>query len=289
MSTAEPLDALIERIGTTEAIDGVAGPLSTAVSRVSRRGPLPSILSGTWLGHSLHPLLTDLPIGSWTSAFVLDVCGGRSSRRASQLLVGLGVVSAVPTAMTGLSDWADTTGSARRIGAVHAAINSAGLLCYGASWVLRKRGRHVAGVVAALVGATAATAAAHLGGHLVYRFGLGVDQNAFTTGPSQWEAAERKTSAGSTRAYLVAGGRGILASRHDRQWMGIDARCSHRGGPLQEGEVAHGCVTCPWHGSRFRLADGAVVDGPATAPQPRFDVREGNGTFEIRRAGAGTR
>jgi nitrite reductase/ring-hydroxylating ferredoxin subunit/uncharacterized membrane protein len=289
MSTAEPLDALIERIGSTAAIDGVAEPLSTAVSRVSQRGPLPSILSGTWLGHALHPLLTDLPIGSWTSAFALDLCGGRPSRRASQLLVGLGVLSAVPTAITGLADWSHTTGPARRIGAVHAAANSAGLVCYGASWLLRRRGRHVGGVVAALLGATAATAAAHLGGHLVYRFGLGVDQNAFTTGPSDWEAAERKTSARGTRAYLVAGASEVLASRHDRQWTGIDARCSHLGGPLQEGEVAHGCVTCPWHGSRFRLADGAVVDGPATAPQPRFDVRERNGTFEIRRTSAGER
>jgi nitrite reductase/ring-hydroxylating ferredoxin subunit/uncharacterized membrane protein len=289
MTTAEPLDAVIERIGSTKAIDGVAEPLSTAVSRVSQRGPLPSILSGTWLGHTLHPVLTDLPIGSWTSAFVLDLCGGRSSRRASQLLVGLGVACAVPTAMTGLADWADTTGRARRIGAVHAAVNSAGLAFYAASWLLRRRGRHGAGVLTALVGATAATAAAHLGGHLVYRLGLGVDQNAFTSGPTDWEKAERKTSAGSSRAYVVAGETEVLASRHDRHWTGIDARCSHRGGPLQDGPVAHGCVTCPWHGSRFRLADGGVVEGPATAPQPQFDVRERDGAFEIRRAGARAR
>ena len=147
----------------------------TAASRTKQ------LLSGAWLGHRLHPALTDLPIGFWTSAWVLDIidlAGGRRQRDAARTLVGWGVLSALPTAATGLSDLTDTEGTARRIGLVHAACNSTALVSYAASWLARRRGSHGRGVAWGMVGAAAATAGGWLGGHLVFARGTGVDHRA---------------------------------------------------------------------------------------------------------------
>lgn len=141
------------------------------------QGPVKRLLSGAWLGHALHPALTDLPIGFWTSAWVLDIidiAGGTRSRDASRLLVGLGVLSALPTAATGLSDLTDVHGATRRVGLVHAACNTAALASYVASWMARRRGEHGRGVAWGMAGATAATAGGWLGGHLVFARGTGV-------------------------------------------------------------------------------------------------------------------
>ena len=285
-TTMTTLDAVISRLEQNDALDGVAERVAAAVSGFTHRPGVASVLSGTFIGHPLHPILTDLPIGSWTSAFVLDLVGGRSARPAAQMLVGLGVVTALPTALTGLSDWADTVGETRRVGAFHALTNVVGLGCYTLSWRARRRGHHFRGVVLAMAGAAAATGAAALGGHLVYRTGTGVDVNAADTGPSDWtDAASASSLPGGEGRYVEAGPAKVLALNDGPGgWHGIGARCSHRDGPLQEGEFVDGCVVCPWHQSRFRLDDGRVVSGPATAPQPRYDVRERDGIVSVRAA-----
>src|SRR3954469_4732632 len=226
------LDSGVERLEQIDALDGVAERVSAAASSVTHKPPVSSLLSGTWIGHPLHPVLTDLPIGSWTSAFVLDLLGGPRSRPAAQSLVGLGVLTAVPTAVTGLADWADTSGPTRRIGAFHALTNLVGLGCYTLSWRARRRGRHFRGVVLAMAGAAAATGAAALGGHLVYRTGTGVDVNVFDPGPDEWTEATTATSLpGGDGRYVEAGPARVLAL-HDGPsgWHGIGARCSHRDG-----------------------------------------------------------
>jgi len=285
----EMLEEITRRIEGLSDLDPVASRVADAVAKVAHRPVVAETLAGTPLGHPLHPLLTDLPIGSWTSAFFLDLIGGRASRRASQTLVGIGVVTALPTALTGLADWSDTVGGTRRIGAVHAVVNSTALGLYALSWRSRRRGHHVNGVALGLLGATVATFGAYLGGHLVYRTGTGVDVNAPRSDPDDWtSAASAEPRANGQAQYLVADDAEVLASRDDGGWSGIGARCSHRGGPLQDGTIEDGCVTCPWHDSRFRLDDGAVVAGPATAPQPRYAVREDDRGFQVRsRAGAG--
>ncbi len=284
----QALENLSRRIEGLSALDPVANRLANAVSAVSHRPVVASALAGTPLGHPLHPLLTDLPIGSWTSAFILDLFGGASARPGSRSLIGVGVLTAVPTAVTGLADWADTSGSTRRIGAVHAAINTTALGLYALSWRSRRRGRHARGVALAMLGATAATAGAYLGGHLVYRTGTGVDVNAGRSEPDDWTEARTVNPLPEDKGvYVVADGTEVLATRQEGRWTGIGARCSHRGGPLQDGEIEGGCVTCPWHFSRFALEDGAVVAGPATAPQPRYAVREEGGAFSLRPASTG--
>jgi nitrite reductase/ring-hydroxylating ferredoxin subunit/uncharacterized membrane protein len=281
-----PLDRLLSLVGRVTVLDGPAERASTAISKVTHRPPVSTVVSGTWLGHPLHPVLTDLPIGAWTSALVLDVLGGRPARPAAQALIGVGLLGAVPTALTGIADWADTGKEARRLGAAHALLNSAAVACYVMSWRARHRRHHAVGVGLGLCGAALVSAAATIGGHLVYRSGIGVDVNIFDTGPEEWTGAD----AGATPLpdvdglHMTAADADVLALHDtDGAWRGVGARCSHRDGPLEEGTFADGCVTCPWHHSRFDLRTGAVVDGPATAPQPMYDVVVDDGRFRVRR------
>src|SRR5215204_1975186 len=120
-------DGVVDRVQRMSALDRIAEPVATTVSNLLRRAGLKDLLSGSWFGHPLHPLLTDLPIGSWTSAMLLDLVGGRRAQPASDLLVTVGIASAVPTAVTGLSDWSDLGDADRRIGLVHATANSVAL------------------------------------------------------------------------------------------------------------------------------------------------------------------
>lgn len=280
------LHQLAERVGAIEALDGPAEAVAARVRGKLGPGPVKDALSGSWLGHALHPLLTDVPIGTWTSATLLDVFGGRRARPAAERLIGMGVLAAVPTAVTGTSDWADTTladASVRRIGAVHAVANTAALLLYGSSLAARRRGRHRRGVTLGLMGLGALGAGGHLGGHLSYDKAVGVNQTAFSEFPEEWTptVAEADLREGeATRASV--GDVDILLARDGGRIYALADRCTHRGGSLADGSVADGCVTCPLHGSIFRLADGAVVRGPAGAPEPAFDVRVDDGTVHVR-------
>ena len=137
------LHRLAEQVGLLEALDGPAESVARAVRGAIPRGAVKDALSGTWLGHALHPLLTDVPIGTWTSSLLVDVLGGREGRRASERLIAVGVLASLPTAATGMSDWADTTpadDSVRRVGAAHAAANVAALGLYAGRWRLAAAG-----------------------------------------------------------------------------------------------------------------------------------------------------
>jgi hypothetical protein len=123
-------------------------------------------LRGMWLGHAVHPLLTDLPLGAWTSATVLDMVGGRGSRPAAQRLLGFGILAAVPTALTGLAEWGTIGQREQRVGAVHAASNNVALTLYTASWLARRRDRHGRGVLLAMAASVALGVGGYLGGHL---------------------------------------------------------------------------------------------------------------------------
>jgi len=285
MALSETVRELVHRLAAAEGIDKVAKPVASKVAGVVGHGPVKDALSGVWLTHPLHPMLTDLPIGFWTSAFVLDLVGGRSSRPAADRLVALGILSAVPTAASGLSDWSDTIGEDRRIGAVHAVANSAALSLYIWSWLLRKRGRRGMGVTLGLLGATAASAGGYLGGHLVYRQGVGADRNAWKHGGDDWvDVAEDLALAAGSPLVVTVGDDDVLVVRTGGVVTAISNVCGHAGGPLNEGTFGDdGCVTCPWHGSMFHLADGHVVRGPATGHQPRYEVRSEGGRLAVRR------
>lgn len=281
------LHRLAAATGELEALDAPAKRLAKVVRSALPGGPVKDVLSGTFLGHPLHPLLTDLPIGSWTSALMLDWVGGPDSRTGARRLIAAGILAAIPTAAAGYSDWADTEVSSptvRRTGIVHAAANVTALGFFTASYLARRRGR--GGRALALTGAGALAAGGHLGGHMSFAEGVGVNQTAFEDGPGDWTPTVTEGELAAGRPVCArAGDVNVLIVRDGDGIHALDDRCTHRGGPLHEGEVADGCVTCPWHGSRFRLTDGSVERGPASSPQPLYETRVSDGRVEVRRAG----
>jgi len=156
-----------------ERLDPYVDDLAAVVAPRLGRGAARELLGGRWLGHALHPLMTDLPIGFWTSATVLDWVGGRRAGPMAQRLVGLGVLSAVPAIATGLSDWSGAPRPAQRVGVVHAAANGVALVAFTWSWVERRRGHGIRGRLLALVGGGVATVGGHLGGHLAIARSVG--------------------------------------------------------------------------------------------------------------------
>ena len=280
------LNRIVARIGNLEALDAIAEPLTKLVKRAAPPKSLTKdLLSGTWLGHQLHPMLTDIPIGSFTSANVLDLIGGRAGERAADRLVDLGLLSAVATAAAGAADWSDTYGEEQRIGVVHAASNIAGVALYAASAVARRRGARGRATILGLAGTTVMTVGGYLGGHLGWVRGVGVNHAFAEHPPTEWTDAIAldDLEPGSTQRVEVDGAPVLLHRRGDGV-VAIGSRCSHAGGPLDEGEVdEQACtVTCPWHQSVFSLETGDVVHGPATVPQTAYDARTTNGRVEVR-------
>jgi len=282
-----PLRKLLDRIESFEAVDGPAKAISNKVSEVPGPGAVKDLLSGTPLGHALHPLLTDVVIGSFLSSTALDLIGGEESQTGSERLIALGIAAYPPTALTGTSDWADGAvgnDAVRRVGVFHAVSNSAALALYGASLAAKRRGDRARGVTLGLAGAGVLGLAGYLGAHLSYAQGLGVDQTVFDAGPDEWtEAGEVADLPDGTLVQRVVEDTPVLLLRRGEKIQALHDRCSHRGCPLSErGEVSGDEIECNCHGSRFSLVDGALLRGPATRPQPAFETRERDGRVEIR-------
>jgi nitrite reductase/ring-hydroxylating ferredoxin subunit/uncharacterized membrane protein len=279
-------ESIAERIEQVEALDAVSESLQRAVrALVPEESGLKDILSGTWLGHPLHPPLTDIVVGAWTSALLLDLLGDDQTDGAADVLVGIGILAAVPTAAAGLSDWAELRGGNRRVGAVHALGNTTALLLHMLSLLARSGGDRTRGRVLSAAGVAAASFSAWLGGHLSFGRGVGVNQTAFEALPAEWTQAARfeELADGALTGAEVDGTAVVLARSGDAAYALVD-RCSHRGCSLHEGKLENETIICPCHGSTFRL-DGSIVKGPATAPQPALEVRISDGTVEVRRRG----
>jgi nitrite reductase/ring-hydroxylating ferredoxin subunit len=284
-----PLRELPLQVEQMDSLDQVAEPLAKAVERAAPAGsPVNEALSGTALGHPLHPPLTDVVIGAWTSAVALDWLGGKRSRPAADRLVALGVLSALPTAATGLNDWATLYGPTRRLGLVHGTTNLVAAGLFGTSWFARKAGRRFFGKLLALAGYGTVSVGAFLGGHLSFRKGVGVDHTAFTEAPDDWTTvADEARLRESEPVMIERAGVEILLVRQGGSLYALLDRCAHQGGPLHEGKVEDGCVICPWHSSRYRLSDGVALSGPTAHPQPAFQVRARDGKVELRRQASG--
>jgi nitrite reductase/ring-hydroxylating ferredoxin subunit/uncharacterized membrane protein len=271
---------IIDQVEQAEGLDGTVGQVREVARRWVRSDPLRRLLSGTDLGHPAHPALVQLPIGFWTSAWVMDFTG-LSKTKMARRFVGLGVLTALPTIASGLSDWIDTEDGQARVGLVHATFNASAVACFSLSWWRRRGGRH-GGIFWSLLGGTLATAGGFLGGHLAYSMGVGVDTNAFEVGPEEWTAARGGVPTESLSARTVGGVRVMVAETEQGRFALAD-RCSHRGGPLSDGTLDDGCVTCPWHGSRFDVETGIPTRGPASIPQPTYETRVTDNKLELRR------
>ena len=277
--------APVRLLAGLEALDAPAKKLGKLARTVIKPGPVKDALSGSWLGHALHPPLTDVTIGTLTSAVLLDWLGGEKSRPAAERLIAIGLLSTAPTATSGYSDWADTEvadDSVRRIGIVHAATNLTAATLFAASLAARRRGG--SGRLLALAGGGALAASGYLGGHLTLAEGVGVDRTVFEDGVQEWSAVldDADLHDGQQRC-VEADGTAVMVARAGGELYALSDHCSHRGGPLHEGEIDGLTVTCPWHDSVFDLRDGALVHGPAAYPQPAWDARVRDGRIEVRR------
>lgn len=280
---------LAGRLEQAKQLDPAVDAVSAVANTILPRGPVKDALHGTWLGHQLHPMLIAGPIGLWSSAVLLDLTAGKAGHAAAQRLVGAGLLAVAPTAASGLADWSEL-GSAKRpkrVGLVHAVANWATTACYGASWLARRRGDHARGRALALVGTAGLAVGGYLGGHLSYAEGVGVSRNADEPKkPRDWTDAAGSAEVVEDRPLRVdVAGQAIVLVRTGAGLFAMGATCSHWAGPMEEGSLARGedaCLECPWHGSRFRLADGSVARGPATSAQLSYDVRTMGDRVEVR-------
>ena len=283
-----PVDPLIDAVEGAEALDGPAKAIGEKVRAVFGPGTVRDTLAGTWLGHALHPLLTDVVVGSWTSASLL-VLLGVSDSAAVEKLIGIGIASYAPTAVTGTIDWADseaTDDRVRRMGLVHAASNATALGLYAASLRARRRGDYGRGKALGFAGLAVMGVGGFLGGHLAYARGVGVNQTAFDEDgvPQEWEdaIAADQLKPNEPRSVVV-GETPVMLVRHDDGLHALHDRCSHRGCSLADkGEIEGEVVTCGCHGSQFDLRDGSVQRGPAATLQPVYEARESDGRVQVR-------
>jgi nitrite reductase/ring-hydroxylating ferredoxin subunit len=282
-----PVEHVVDRIENAGPLDPVTKVVRKAVNAALRPRVVRDALHGVWLGHPLHPVLTDVPIGAWSAAGILDLVPGTGP--AASTLIAVGCAAAVPTAVTGLADWAQLHPPQQRVGVVHAAANVVGLSLYTGSLAARMSGRPVRGRLLGFAGLGAVMIGGYLGGHLAFRQSAGANHNADVIDlfPSGWQdlGPLDDLPEGQLTKRTVEGV-DLLVIRRGQHLDVLANRCSHLSGPLSDGEFVseggQGCVICPWHGSTFRLADGAVVHGPATSPQQRFETRVTAGRVEAR-------
>src|SRR5438477_2341310 len=255
-----------------------------AISRfVIRPTSLRSFLHGTWYGHPLHPLLTDVPVGGLTIALILDLLGIYDGANWATLL---GVGGLVLAALAGFVDLDETDGHARQYGGVHASLMLVALVFYLFSLAVRlgyAPGTPVQSTVIAAAGYLFIVLGAYIGGDLVFMFGNMVDRHAWRSGGTKWAALDVTEVPERQPTKAKAGGQTLVLVRVGEKIEALHDTCAHAGCSLSEGKVVGNTIQCGCHGSRFKLADGSVVVGPATFDQPSFEVRRSEGKLEARR------
>ena len=275
---------LVETIGDVKSIQNAAEPIQKLV-RDTLQGPIKNFLHGTWLGHPVHPVLTDIPVGAWTAALFYDLAG---EEKAADIAIGVGLIGAVGSAVTGLTDWSETDDRARSIGLIHGLLNVVATSLYTASLLMRKnKSSRDSAVALSTLGYATAFASAYLGGHLVFSEQVGVDHTA-TADQKKPETFTRAMKSDDLKenkpAKAVVDGISVLLVRRGEEIYAITETCPHMGGPLSEGKIVGGAIECPWHGSQFRVEDGAVVNAPSAYAAKCFDVRVRGGYIEVRAA-----
>jgi len=304
MSTSDPATETSPSAETSAEPQPFVERLSDSLQNVmkvlvgSNRKPprlIKSLLNGTWLGHPLHPVITDIPITAWLLAAVFDVIWLISpasfswAARGAEVAVIVGLLAALGAIVTGLTDWSDTYGSERRVGLYHGLFNLAATILYLVSFLLRLpqvSGDSIIAAILGFIGLVSVLIAGYLGGDMVFTKGTGVNHTAWEAAGEDYEAVLPVESVQENKLYRVtASGVPVVLLRQGLQLYAIAATCPHAGGPLDEGALTGDIVECPWHGSRFSMHDGRVLTGPATVNAPRYDVRVRNGQVEVKRIG----
>jgi nitrite reductase/ring-hydroxylating ferredoxin subunit len=276
------LTGFLDRWADVPTYDKVIDPARKAVLAVLKPAALKDALHGTWLGHPLHPVLVQVPVGSWVSAGLLDVIP--PLRPAASVLIGTGVAVAVPAALAGAADWSEQDAGVRRLGALHATMNTVALGLYVGSLVARGRGRGGLGRLLSYAGLSVAGGSAAIGGHMSYAQSSGASHAATAAqalgtdwmdlGPLDDFPEGRPTLRTGTASKVAVP---LAVVRRGARVDAFIGACSHLSGPLHEGTVEDvrgaSCLVCPWHGSAFDLEDGQPRRGPAANAQEKLEVR----------------
>jgi nitrite reductase/ring-hydroxylating ferredoxin subunit len=287
----------LSRLENAGALDRVVTPAQRVVRRL-RPGPARDALNGVWLGHPLHPVLAQAPVGAWLSAAVLDAARGHGggprvpgeaavAEAQRRRLVAFGLAAAAVAALAGAADWSEQHEQQMRVGVVHAAANVTAAGFYGASLLTRTP---AASRALRLAGLAAVTAGSLLGGHISFRLSGGVNQAEpvpHLVEPGWHDLMPAAGLGDGEPVRVMLGEVPVVVIRDGRTVHVLAGRCSHLSGPLWEGDLDAGRLTCPWHGSAFRITDGAVARGPATAPQPVLRTRVRDGMIQVCLPGAG--
>lgn len=256
--------------------------------------PIPAIrdlLNGRWLGHPLHAVLTDAPIGILFLVIPFDLAG-QPGAAATKAILLIGILTMLAAAAAGLADYSDTDGTARERATLHGTLMVVALLLYVVSFVLRQGESPAltAAIAFSILGFLVIAAGAFVGGDIVYVFGNMVSRHAFRGAGTKWialEPGETGADGDIPEGKLVKGKLGIntlVLVRQGETVLALHDQCAHAGGPLSGGTLDGDCVVCPLHASRFRLADGRVTRGPSVYDQPAYEVRRtAAGGWEARR------
>jgi nitrite reductase/ring-hydroxylating ferredoxin subunit len=281
---------IAEDLEHAHVLDRPARGLSGLVTRLLPPGRLKDLLHGVPLGHPAHPPLTDLPVGCWLAATVLDLLP--DTDRAAEALVAAGLVGAVPTAFTGVADWSALHVEQQRVGLIHSLGTLTGTGLFAASLFARLRGRKSHGKALGAAGLVALFAGTYLGGHLAFRLAAGASHAESIThlGPLGWhDLCPLDELPDGWPVHRSLGYISLFVLRYGDDVYVLADRCTHLDGPLHQGRMVRVdeeiCVVCPWHGSTFRVSDGAVMHGPATGRQPAFETKvTEDGMIQVRPA-----
>lgn len=282
-------DEILNLIVQQKWLGDASDPLQKVIREFLPR-EIKNFLHGTWLHHPLHPVLTDIPVGAWTVAMMLDALESMTEneqlRAGADAAVAIGLVGALGAAVTGLTDWSETDDRGKKLGLMHGLLNVVATSLYTTSLFMRKRRRtRQTGVALSMLGYAVASASAYLGGHLVFGERIGVDHTPDGFKPEKFKkvmAADDLRPNKPTR--VEADGVAIVLVKTKDRIYALTETCPHLGGPLSEGKLVGDAIQCPWHGSQLALEDGHVVNGPATFPARCFEVRVRAGKIEVRAA-----
>ena len=278
------LHQVIERVLDAQAV--WADPLGKVFVAIfaALYKPVPvvkDLLNGVWLGHPLHPAITDVPIGAYVVALVLDLSGQRAAATAA---IGVGIVFMLLAALAGYADYIDLEGKTQRFATVHSSLMLVALVFYLISFLMRLGAvPSPAEVWLSVVGFVLVIASAYAGGELVYNLGTQVDRHAWRGGGTKWTALDVTEIPPDKPVKAKAGAQTLVVVRRGKSLNALHDVCAHQGCSLAEGKLVDDTIECGCHGSRYRLRDGLVMRGPAVFDQPHFEVREAEGKLEVRR------
>jgi nitrite reductase/ring-hydroxylating ferredoxin subunit/uncharacterized membrane protein len=285
--------ALERFIYSQKWLDTVADPVQKYINSLFAGGgsarQVKNVLNGVWLGHPLHPMVTDVPVGAWTATLVLDgvsaLSGSESLATAADLTLATGLAGAISSAASGFTDWSDTYGKERTLGLAHGLMMGATTTAYLGSLLARLVGARSAGVALANTGYALLAAGAYLGGDEVYDVGYGVNHTAFEHQPAQYVSVMPEAELpADTPTKADADGLPILLVKLGSQIYALDDTCVHAGCSLAGGHLEGATIVCPCHGSQYDLRDGSVINGPATMPEPHYDVRIQGSMIQVKHA-----